>query len=641
MAKLLIPTRNRPTGLGGVLKFLHKNYPATQVIVADGSAEEIKPQNAAAVAAVSPGLAVEYLPYPYEMPFFDRLLDVLRAQSEPFIIMGSDDDFPMMDMLGKGETFLRANPDYVTAMGTTIHLMLRAPDEMVARLAVVRHIAAENAEARARAYSAWAFSTTYAVTRREHLIARYERAASRFVPGFYDYATGLHDVMAGKIRAFPEIGFFGTRNYRHSYLRPEESLIFLRRSEEVLTLLGTLKQDLTDVCGLTDEAAKTTSELLLTRRIAELCGAQAHRRVGFMETPMFLNPTVQSQIKMFSELFAEGTAARRRYLPRMTDLVAALRANAESEDNSGEKRFYESLDAQAGNEGGSDASRGWKPVARTARPKPGDEGNDELVQLRLVDPVSILEMFDDDTSEPPPEPAAAGRPILPAVAGQLAPHLLVLGQSNVASHGKPRGASDFGACTHGDSLFPLADPIPGGTGAQGSVWTRFAPLARDRLGWDDLTLTVLAKGGSTVAEWAEPGGRGYEALSASLPALQAMARPVTHVIYHQGESDGMRGTGKADYMARFRALHARVSQALPGAVWILCRASYRMGETSPEIIAAQTELAQSLPGCHAGPDTDAFDRGYRHDDTHFAARGFDAFAEALVGCFAALGVTAK
>lgn len=401
MAKLLIPTRNRPTGLGGVLTFLAKHYPQTRAIVADGSSDEMKPLNQAVVAAAADaGLAVDYRPYDYDLPFFERLLDVLRSETDPYFIMGSDDDFPLMDMLLRGETFLRANPDYVTAMGATIHMTLRAPGEMVARLAPVRHVVAETPEARVRAYALWAFSTTYAVTRREHLIARYERAADRFIPGFYDYATGLHDVMAGKIRALPEIGFFGTRNYAHSYLRPEESLIFLRRTEEVLALLASLKQDLIDFGGVTPEAAKSTSDMLLARRIAELCGAPAHSRAGFLESPAFLNPAVQTQIRLFSELFANGKAGRARYLARMTDLVAALEVNAVSSDNAGEKRFYETLAAQTANEGGSDAAPNWKPAPRARHAEPRQaEVNNELVQLREVDPATLLEV-DDVTASP-------------------------------------------------------------------------------------------------------------------------------------------------------------------------------------------------------------------------------------------------
>ena len=409
MAKLLIPTRNRPTGLGGVLHFLQKTYPKTQVIVADGSADEFKPQNAAAVAEVAPGLSVDYRPYAYDMPFFDRLLAVLRSETDPYIVMGSDDDFPMMDMLEKGEAYLQSNPDYVTAMGATIHLTLRSHDELVAQLSVVRNVVSDSGEVRGRSYSAWPFPTTYAVTRREHLISRYEYAASRFIPGFYDYATGLHDAMAGKIRAFPEIGFFGTRNYRHSYLRPEESLIFLRRSEQVLTLLGTIRQDLIDVCGVAEETAKTTSEFLLMRRIAELCGVPAHRRAGFFESKIFLNPTVQNQITLFSELFTEDMEGRRRYLQRMIDLVGALCANVQSSDNMGEKLYYESLEAQQANEGGSDGASRWKPVARALRPKTreaaGKESGDELVKLRAVDLGSLLELFVDDAASRPSQSA--------------------------------------------------------------------------------------------------------------------------------------------------------------------------------------------------------------------------------------------
>ena len=173
----------------------------------------------------------------------------------------------------------------------------------------------------------------------------------------------------------------------------------------------------------------------------------------------------------------------------------------------------------------------------------------------------------------------------------------------------------------------------------GSVWTRFAPLVRDRLGWDDLTVTLLAQSGSGIADWSEQSGKCHDMLIAGLEGAKAAVRPVTHIVFHQGEADNLRGTTKPQYVTRFTRLHAVVSSALPNAKWIICRASYRMGVVAPAIIEAQTELAETLPRCHAGPDTDQFGLQYRHDNTHFADTGLAAFAEALCETFEKIGVS--
>src|SRR5436853_309322 len=150
MARLLIPTRNRPTSLSGVLQFLQMFYPKAEVIVADGSEDHYKSVNRAVVERFRGALGVDYRPYPYELPFFERLLDVLRSESDPFFVMGSDDDFPMLDLLEDGERFLRNNSEFSTALGATIHITLQSRTSMTARLGFVRQIAVDTPDRRAQ-----------------------------------------------------------------------------------------------------------------------------------------------------------------------------------------------------------------------------------------------------------------------------------------------------------------------------------------------------------------------------------------------------------------------------------------------------------------------------------------------------------
>jgi glycosyltransferase domain-containing protein len=111
MTPLLIPTRNRPTSLSNVLRYLARFYGSTWVIVADGSDEAYKTRNRQTIEAVKGDLAVEYRSYPPECSYFDRLLDVLRGESSELVTIGSDDDYPMMDTLGKGESFFHKQPN--------------------------------------------------------------------------------------------------------------------------------------------------------------------------------------------------------------------------------------------------------------------------------------------------------------------------------------------------------------------------------------------------------------------------------------------------------------------------------------------------------------------------------------------------
>jgi hypothetical protein len=199
---------------------------------------------------------------------------------------------------------------------------------------------------RARQFAAWPFSTTYAVTRREVLIERYERARKLFLVGFFDFSVGVHDCMRGKLKAIPDIGFICTRNYKHSYLRADDRLIYLRRSQQVLEIVDQFYRDLIEYCGLDEEAAKAESEHLIKLRIVELAGRPAHKLQDFDEQPMFTNVDVQRQFDIFEDLFERDTATRARYGEKLAFILAAIKANAQSDDNRGEKGKYETLDQQ-------------------------------------------------------------------------------------------------------------------------------------------------------------------------------------------------------------------------------------------------------------------------------------------------------
>ncbi|HET7678630.1 MAG TPA: TIGR00180 family glycosyltransferase [Xanthobacteraceae bacterium] len=348
MAPLFIPTRNRPTSLSSVLRFLARYYGSTRVIVADGSEEGFKSHNRQNIEALKQDLAIDYRPYPAELPYFDRLLDVLRAESSEFVIMGSDDDYPMMDTLGEAEAFLLQNRDHCLAAGMLVSLKLESPTHMVTKPFLVRPITGDTPLTRARQFAQWPFQTTYAVTRRDVLIERYERARRLFMIGFYDYLIGIQDCMHGKIKALPEIGFIRTLNYKHSYLRPEAGLIFLRRSDQVLQILDQFRHDLMQYAGIEEHEAQAHSEHLIRQRLKELVGAPAHALKGFEERGFFLNPLVQKQFDIFDALFEKGTRVRAQYEEKLKYILVAMKASAQSDDNKGEKNINETLEGQLG-----------------------------------------------------------------------------------------------------------------------------------------------------------------------------------------------------------------------------------------------------------------------------------------------------
>lgn len=347
MARLLVPTRNRPIALSNVLGFLDRFYPGTEVIVADGSSDAHKPA-VRQVATEDRKTVVDYRAFRSDLPFFDRILEVLNSESDTYFVMGADDDYPMMDVFQSEEGFLNTNSDFVSAMGPTVNLNFDGTKTTRARLNIARPILDENSAKRALNYSLWPYSTTYALTRRETLIERYKRSRELFLAGFYDYGVGIQDALQGKIKAVGQLGYIGTRNTNHSYLRSDSRLIFLHRSKDLGRYADNMKSDFIRYAELNEDDAARNTETVVRRFVAEYCGRKAHHMKTVSGSKMANDAVVQEQLSMFRDLFTDGTNVRKIYGERLQFIGSALRLNFTSGDNSGEKKTYETLEEQAG-----------------------------------------------------------------------------------------------------------------------------------------------------------------------------------------------------------------------------------------------------------------------------------------------------
>ena len=207
-------------------------------------------------------------------------------------------------------------------------------------------------------------------------------------------------------------------------------------------------------------------------------------------------------------------------------------------------------------------------------------------------------------------------------------HILGLGQSNLASHGIGRNKSSHGKVLFEGNLESLQDPIPGGTGSDGSIWPIFANLLSEMKYPSDFTLSLMAQGGTSVKDWA-PGGKCNEILHSRLSKVKAKQPSVNWIVWHQGERDTLLQTSQSEYVTAFSSLHSDLALIFPHAGWIICRGSFRMGKTSKEVIAAQNHIAGNLSRCLSGPNTDDLGEQYRRDGTHFNAEGLDAFAKMI------------
>ena len=614
MSRLLLPTRNRPTSLRSVLQYLERFYPGTELLIADGSSEHHQAQNQQTVRSLN-GLTIDYRTYPSELPLFDRLVDVISGETDEYFTLASDDDYPIIETLARAEALLDENPEASTAMGTLVNLDLVSDDGLFAWVNPARPITATSAIERVRTYARWPVSTSFAVTRRTCLLERYERASRLYEVnwGSFDFWLGILDATQGQLIAVPSIGYICTRNHGHAYWRSEDTLGFLRHADLVLQVKDAFRDDFVERGGLDLQHAEKLSLSLIRKRIAAIVGHPPQDAPGFQASSAFNKRRVQRQLRRFQDLFDPGTETRQIYAERLAFIADALQASARSEDNAGEGSVYERVDRSADTTAADRQRQSEVTRHRVRKLERRDDEHDgpmdrnrprELQRIRL-DPTTLLRI--DPT---------------PTV------HVLVLGQSNVASHGEHPADSECGHLFHEGRLMPLSDPLTGGSGEGGSVWTRVAPKLRSGGVCDDVVISMFAEGGSSIADWS-PGQPCLRKLRQALPHFESSATAITHIVFHQGERDNLLGTGAAEYRQSFMSMYQRVSKFFPEARWILCIASWSDGVTSDAVREAQLSALEREPTIFRGPDTDLLGDDCRYDGTHFNELGLERFATML------------
>ncbi len=205
---------------------------------------------------------------------------------------------------------------------------------------------------------------------------------------------------------------------------------------------------------------------------------------------------------------------------------------------------------------------------------------------------------------------------------------LVLGQSNAANFGESkRVAGPKVLNLYKGRLYRARDPLRGANGEWGSVWTRLGDkLIAEKL-FDQVIFVPAAVGATEIAQWA-PDGPLHEWIMNAIDDAKKSRLKITHVLWHQGESDGVLFTSKADYKQRFWAILASIrAKGVDAPVFVAVATRCGKYAPNPEIQQAQRELADPTAGVFPGPDTDQLDESYRYDGCHFSTNGLDVHAQ--------------
>lgn len=206
--------------------------------------------------------------------------------------------------------------------------------------------------------------------------------------------------------------------------------------------------------------------------------------------------------------------------------------------------------------------------------------------------------------------------------------LLSLGQSNGANHGESRmvpraGVDNFN--TADGKCYAAKDPLLGPTGTDGSPWTRLGDRLLEEGIYDRVLVAAIAVGGSRIERWA-PGGDLNGRLAWTAKALDSAGIRVTHVAWHQGESNS--DDTEEEYTAAFGEVLRTLRDLGIDAPVFPAVATICFDAGSDEIRRAQAALPGLYPGVFPGPNTDALDRfEHRHDLCHLSTLGLDLHAE--------------
>ena len=140
--------------------------------------------------------------------------------------------------------------------------------------------------------------------------------------------------------------------------------------------------------------------------------------------------------------------------------------------------------------------------------------------------------------------------------------------------------------------------------------------------FDHVILAPVAVGGSNISQWAKGG-----ALNTSMiPLLQDLTvqYKVTHVLWHQGESDFALRTDPAHYKQQFLSFAETLrANSVDAPVFVSTASRCLPGWSETNAIrTAQQELAAAHPGFRPGVDTDKLLQAQdRYDDCHMSDSG--------------------
>ncbi|MBF0612799.1 MAG: sialate O-acetylesterase [Magnetococcales bacterium] len=205
---------------------------------------------------------------------------------------------------------------------------------------------------------------------------------------------------------------------------------------------------------------------------------------------------------------------------------------------------------------------------------------------------------------------------------------LTFGQSNSANSGSIGLSGGEGVYNfYNGQCYVAKDTMLGATGKDGSVWSRLGrKLIQGNL-FDSVIFIAIGVGNSSITDWGE-GGNLAPHLRKSIELVSKSGLKITHIFFHQGETDNLRGTTREQYRIRLRSIVESIRGLGVMAPFYVARASRVCNSVSMNVIMAQNDVIQQGVNIFPGPNTDLLSHmDFRIDCAHFSQAGLELHAE--------------
>lgn len=205
---------------------------------------------------------------------------------------------------------------------------------------------------------------------------------------------------------------------------------------------------------------------------------------------------------------------------------------------------------------------------------------------------------------------------------------LAFGQSNSANEGESPKSTKMNVYSfYRGKCYKAQDPLLGASGDGGSVWTRLGDRIIEENLYHQVLFVPIGVGGTEIARW-KPNGDLHQRILKSIKSLKEQNFTITHMLWHQGETDALLGTSKQEYKTMFLEMLKSIrANGVDAPIYVSITTRCHKIRENKDIQQAQRELVDISQKIYPGPNTDQLGLGYRFDGCHFSDEGLEKCAE--------------